>query len=120
MFKTSSKKSIGHKEHPRKSGELRWAKGPSLCDGASAGASRLAGSGGAAGAALLGGGCALPPTELGGGGGWGGWGVGWVARSWVWLKIKEPGLRKFWSLVPFAKVPFRYMFFSHSQLVSNA
>ena len=25
------------------------------------------------------------------------------ARNWVWLKMKELGLRRFWSSVPFAK-----------------
>ena len=35
---------------------------------------------------------------------------------WLWLKIKDRGLRRFSSLVPIAKVPFWYMFLSHSHI----
>ena len=34
-----------------------------------------------------------------------------MATKWVWLNIKELGLRRCWSLVPFTKVPFWYMSF---------
>ena len=30
---------------------------------------------------------------------------------WVWLKIKQQGLRKFWSMFPLTRVPFWYRFF---------
>ena len=31
--------------------------------------------------------------------------------SWVWLKIKQEGLRRFWSMFPPTRVPFWYRFF---------
>ena len=40
--------------------------------------------------------------------------VGWDLEPltcWVWLKIKEEGLRRFWSMFPLTRVPFRYRFF---------
>ena len=37
-----------------------------------------------------------------------------VRLIWVWLKIKELGLRRLECVVPFTQVPFRYMFLSHS------
>ena len=40
----------------------------------------------------------------------------WGCCTWVWHKFQELGLRRFWSLVPFAKVPFWYMFLSHSHM----
>ena len=30
---------------------------------------------------------------------------------WVWLKIKQEGLRRFWSMFPLSRVPFGYRFF---------
>ena len=30
---------------------------------------------------------------------------------WVWLKIKQEGLRRFWSMFPLTRVPFWYRFF---------
>ena len=30
---------------------------------------------------------------------------------WVWLKIKQEGLRRFWSMCPLTRVPFWYRFF---------
>ena len=32
----------------------------------------------------------------------------WTSKRgiWVWLKIKPPGDRRFWSMVPFTRVPF--------------
>ena len=42
--------------------------------------------------------------------------MGPTILPWVWLKIKELGLRKFWSLVPFAKVTLWYMFWSRSPI----
>ena len=38
---------------------------------------------------------------------------------WVWLKIKELGLRGFWSLVPYTKVPFWYHFFEPQPYLSG-
>ena len=38
---------------------------------------------------------------------------------WLWLKIKEPGLRRFYSLVPFTKGPFWYIYLSHSHVASG-
>ena len=35
---------------------------------------------------------------------------------WVWLNIEELGLRRFSALVPFAKVPFWYLFFEPQRL----
>ena len=32
-------------------------------------------------------------------------------RIWVWLKIKQEGLRRFWSMVPLTRVPFWCRFF---------
>ena len=32
-----------------------------------------------------------------------------LGTIWVWIKIKELGLRRFSSLVPFTKVPFGYI-----------
>ena len=41
--------------------------------------------------------------------------VGEVLRAaklrWVWVKIKPPGDRKFWSLVPFTRFPFKVPIF---------
>ena len=37
---------------------------------------------------------------------------------WVWRKIKQLGLRRFWSLVPFAKVPFWYRVFEPQPFIS--
>ena len=31
--------------------------------------------------------------------------------EWVWLKIKQEGLRRFWSMCPLTRVPFWYWFF---------
>ena len=31
--------------------------------------------------------------------------------TWVWLKIKKQGLRRFWSMFPLTRVPFWYRFF---------
>ena len=31
--------------------------------------------------------------------------------SWVWLKIKQEGLRRCWSMFPLTRVPFWYLFF---------
>ena len=31
--------------------------------------------------------------------------------SWVWLKINQEGLRRFWSMFPLSRVPFGYRFF---------
>ena len=33
------------------------------------------------------------------------------ASIWPWLKVKQEGLRGFWSMFPLAKVPFWYRFF---------
>ena len=30
---------------------------------------------------------------------------------WVWLKIKQEGLRRLWSMFPLTRVPFWYRFF---------
>ena len=40
-----------------------------------------------------------------------------VPEKWLWLKIKELGLRGFLSLVPFAKCHFGTGFLSHSEMV---
>ena len=34
-----------------------------------------------------------------------------AAGRWLWLKIKQEGLRGFWSMFPLTKVPFWYQFF---------
>ena len=34
-----------------------------------------------------------------------------VGDIWVWLKIKQEGLRRFWSMFPLTRVPFWYRFF---------
>ena len=38
---------------------------------------------------------------------------------WVWLKIKEPGLCRFLSLVPFTKEPLWHIFLSHRHLTKT-
>ena len=44
-------------------------------------------------------------------------GLGVLAKNttntamWVWLKIKQAGLRRFWSMFPLTRVPFWYWFF---------
>ena len=38
------------------------------------------------------------------------WVLGMDSR-WVWLKIKQEGLRRFWSMCPLTRVPLRYRFF---------
>ena len=35
---------------------------------------------------------------------------------WVWLKIKQEGLRRFWSMFPLARVDFGTGFLSHSHV----
>ena len=30
---------------------------------------------------------------------------------WVWLKIQQEGLRRFWSIFPLTRIPFWYQFF---------
>ena len=35
---------------------------------------------------------------------------------WVWLKIKQVGLRRFWSMFPLTRVEFGSGFLSHSRL----
>ena len=37
-----------------------------------------------------------------------------VATYWVWLKVKQPGLRRFWSMFPLTRAPFWYRFLSLS------
>ena len=37
---------------------------------------------------------------------------------WVWVKIKPPGDRRFWSIFPFARVPLGYPFLTHSHLTT--
>ena len=40
---------------------------------------------------------------------------------WLWLKIKQQGLRGFWSMFPLTRVPFWYRFFlSHSHMSSKS
>ena len=34
-----------------------------------------------------------------------------LKNTWVWLKIKQEGLRRFWSMFPLTRVPFWYCFF---------
>ena len=46
-----------------------------------------------------------------GGGDWGG--------SWVWVKIKPAGDHRFWSLVPFTRVPFRVPIFDPQPVESR-
>ena len=36
---------------------------------------------------------------------------GFVDAVWVWLKINQEGLRRFWSMFPLARVPFWYRVF---------
>ena len=36
--------------------------------------------------------------------------------KWVWLKIKQVGLRRFWSMFPLTRVDFGSGFLSHSQI----
>ena len=43
--------------------------------------------------------------------------VGFAKVMWQWLKIKELGLRRFWSMFPLTRVPFWYWFFSHTHVV---
>ena len=38
-------------------------------------------------------------------------GEGTVPTIWVWLKINQQGLRRFWSIFPLTRVPFWYRFF---------
>ena len=38
------------------------------------------------------------------------------ARKWLWLKIKELGVRRFESLVSFTKMPFWHINLSHTQM----
>ena len=40
--------------------------------------------------------------------------------AWVWLKINQEGLRRFWSMVPLARVPFWYRFFEPQPHGSNS
>ena len=43
-----------------------------------------------------------------------------LANNWQWLKIKELGLRRFWSMLPLARVPFwNSGFLSHSQFTER-
>ena len=37
--------------------------------------------------------------------------MGLDGDTWQWLKIKELGLRRFWSMLPVTRVPFLYRFF---------
>ena len=37
---------------------------------------------------------------------------------WVWLKIKQEGLRRFWSMFPLSRVPFGYRFFEPQPYVT--
>ena len=39
-----------------------------------------------------------------------------VRVKWEWLKIKQEGLRRFWSMFPLTRVPVSYRFFEHSQM----
>ena len=39
-----------------------------------------------------------------------------LANVWVWVKIKPPGHRKFWSIFPLTIVPFGVLFLTHSRL----
>ena len=41
-------------------------------------------------------------------------------HTWLWLKIKELGLRKFQSLVPFTKVPCWYIYLTHSHMLPSS
>ena len=34
-----------------------------------------------------------------------------VSQKWVWLKIKQEGLRRFWSMFPLTRVPFWHRIF---------
>ena len=34
-----------------------------------------------------------------------------IEYHWVWLKMKQEGLRRFWSMFPLTRVPFWYRFF---------
>ena len=40
--------------------------------------------------------------------------------KWVWLKIKQEGLRRLWSMFPLTRVPFWYRFFSPQPNVNPA
>ena len=39
---------------------------------------------------------------------------------WVWLKITQEGLRRFWSMFPLARVPFWYRLLSHGHVLDSA
>ena len=39
-----------------------------------------------------------------------------LMSRWVWVKIKPPGDRWFWSILPFTRVPLGYPFVTHSQI----
>ena len=34
-----------------------------------------------------------------------------ISANWLWLKIKQEGLRRFWSMFPLTRVPLWYRFF---------
>ena len=42
-----------------------------------------------------------------------------ISIIWVWLKIKELGLRRFWSMFPLARVPVWYRFFGPQPYYDN-
>ena len=42
-----------------------------------------------------------------------------ILWTWVWLKIKQEGLRRCWSMFPLTRVPFWTFFLSHSHMGRN-
>ena len=42
-----------------------------------------------------------------------------LSNIWVWVKIKPPGDRRFWSIFPFTRVPLGYSFLTHSHISST-